>query len=32
MTTLPSVQGEGRYGLQVVCEAGGLANAIVERL
>ncbi|SFI75218.1 thiolase family protein [Amycolatopsis sacchari] len=35
MTTLLSVleQHEGRYGLQVMCEAGGLANAtIVERL
>ncbi|GHF34524.1 acetyl-CoA acyltransferase [Amycolatopsis bartoniae] len=35
MTTLLSVleQREGRYGLQVMCEAGGLANAtIVERL
>lgn len=35
MTTLLSVleQREGRYGLQVMCEAGGLANAtIIERL
>ncbi|SKG56392.1 Putative acyl-CoA thiolase [Mycobacteroides abscessus subsp. bolletii] len=35
MTTLVSVleQGGGRYGLQTMCEAGGLANAtILERL
>jgi acetyl-CoA acyltransferase len=35
MTTLLSVleQRGGRYGLQTMCEAGGLANAtIVERL
>jgi acetyl-CoA acyltransferase len=35
MTSLLSVlhQTGGRYGLQVMCEAGGLANAtIVERL
>jgi acetyl-CoA acyltransferase len=35
MTSLLSVleQREGRYGLQVMCEAGGLANAtIIERL
>ncbi|RIS87471.1 thiolase family protein [Mycobacteroides abscessus] len=35
MTTLASVleQGGGRYGLQTMCEAGGLANAtILERL
>ncbi|MEV6413002.1 thiolase family protein [Kribbella sp. NPDC051718] len=35
MTTLLSVldQRQGRYGLQVMCEAGGLANAtIIERL
>ncbi|TNC19424.1 thiolase family protein [Amycolatopsis alkalitolerans] len=35
MTTLLSVleQREGRYGLQVMCEAGGLANAaVIERL
>lgn len=35
LTTLLSVleQREGRYGLQVMCEAGGLANAtVIERL
>jgi acetyl-CoA acyltransferase len=35
MTTLLSVldQTGGRYGLQVMCEAGGLANAtVIERL
>jgi acetyl-CoA acyltransferase len=34
-TTLLNVleQREGRYGLQVMCEAGGLANAtIIERI
>jgi acetyl-CoA acyltransferase len=35
MTTLLSVLGQtgGRYGLQTMCEAGGLANAtIIERI